>query len=158
MLKSKKLGFWWKKVSLGVHSPWLLQCSVLEGDLHCQCILSIFPASVHQFYANILVYTNDQFALVNVVTFPFLSLACCFPLHLAGSLNLNLNKQIPSFCLAPPPPQLSLWTPQNLNWFAVSCLGQCGHVFVPASSSSFASALSGRPKFPLDWSRPGWMV
>ena len=49
----------------------LLQCSVPEGDLHCQCILSIFPASVHQFYANILVfvninpflYTNDQFAL-----------------------------------------------------------------------------------------------
>ena len=37
-----------------------------------QCILSIFPASVHQFYANILVYTNDQFALVNAVTFPFL--------------------------------------------------------------------------------------
>ena len=42
-----------------------------EGDLHCQCILSIFPASVHQFYANILVfvninpflYINDQFAL-----------------------------------------------------------------------------------------------
>ena len=47
--------------------------SVSKGDLHCQCILSIFPASVHQFYANILVfininpflYTNDQFALVN---------------------------------------------------------------------------------------------
>ena len=38
----------------------------------CQCILSIFPASVHQFYANLLVfvninpffYINDQFALV----------------------------------------------------------------------------------------------
>ena len=37
-----------------------------------QCILSIFPASVHQFYANILVfininpflYINDQFALI----------------------------------------------------------------------------------------------
>ena len=51
----------------------LLQCSVPEGDLHCQCILSIFPASVHQFYANILVfvninpffYINDQFALSN---------------------------------------------------------------------------------------------
>ena len=50
----------------------LLQCSVPEGDLHCQCILSIFPASVHQFYANILVfvninpflYINDQFALL----------------------------------------------------------------------------------------------
>ena len=49
----------------------LLQCSVPEGDLHCQCILSIFPASLHQFYANILVfvninpflYINDQFAL-----------------------------------------------------------------------------------------------
>ena len=53
-----------------------------EGDLHCQCILSIFPASVHQFYANILVfvtqyielgfvsnnpflYNNDQFALID---------------------------------------------------------------------------------------------
>ena len=49
----------------------MLQCSVPEGDLHCQCILSIFPASEHQFYLNILVfvninpflYTNDQFAL-----------------------------------------------------------------------------------------------
>ena len=51
----------------------MLQCSVPEGDLHCQCILSIFPASVHQICAYILVfvninpflYTNDQFALVN---------------------------------------------------------------------------------------------
>ena len=25
----------------------LLQCRVPEGDLHCQCILSIFPASMH---------------------------------------------------------------------------------------------------------------
>ena len=49
----------------------LLQYSVPEGDLHCQCILSIFTASVHQFYVNILVfininpffYINDQFAL-----------------------------------------------------------------------------------------------
>ena len=49
----------------------LLQCSVPEGDLHCQCLLSILPASVHQFYANIFVfininpflYMNDQFAL-----------------------------------------------------------------------------------------------
>ena len=40
--------------------------------LHCQCILSILPASVHQFYANIFVfvninpflYINDQFALI----------------------------------------------------------------------------------------------
>ena len=55
----------------------LLQCSVPEGDLHCQCILSIFPASVHQFYANILVfvninpflYINDQFALVHSLRF-----------------------------------------------------------------------------------------
>ena len=45
--------------------------------MHCQCILSIFPASVHQFYVNILVfvninpvlYTNDQFALKNVDLF-----------------------------------------------------------------------------------------
>ena len=36
----------------------LLQCSVPEGDLHCQCILSIFSASVHQFYANILVFID----------------------------------------------------------------------------------------------------
>ena len=41
--------------------------------LHCQCILSIFPATMHQFYANKLIfvnnklflYTNDQFALIN---------------------------------------------------------------------------------------------
>ena len=53
----------------------LLQCSVLEGDLHCQCILSIFPGSVHQFYANLLVfininpflYINDQFALYSAM-------------------------------------------------------------------------------------------
>ena len=31
----------------------LLKCSVPEGDLHCQCILSIFPAFLHQFYLNI---------------------------------------------------------------------------------------------------------
>jgi hypothetical protein len=62
-----------------VHIFWqghkiLLQCSVPEGDLHCQCLLSIFPASVHQFYVNILVFvsinpflqTNDQFALRNI--------------------------------------------------------------------------------------------
>ena len=36
----------------------LLQCSVPEGDLHCQCILPIFPASVHQFYVNVLVCVN----------------------------------------------------------------------------------------------------
>ena len=34
----------------------LLQCNVPEGDLHCQCILTIFPASVHQFHVNILVF------------------------------------------------------------------------------------------------------
>ena len=55
----------------------MLQCSVPKGDLHCQCILSIFPPSVHQFYVNILVfgninpflYINDQFALVNWLPF-----------------------------------------------------------------------------------------
>ena len=36
----------------------LLQCSVPEGDLHCQCKLSIFPASLHQFHGNILVFVN----------------------------------------------------------------------------------------------------
>ena len=49
----------------------LLQCSVPEGDLHCQCILSIFPASLYQFYATIIIFVNiktylsinDQFAL-----------------------------------------------------------------------------------------------
>ena len=43
---------------------------------HCQCIFSIFPASMHQFYANILVfvninpflYINDQFALSHMDT------------------------------------------------------------------------------------------
>ena len=52
----------------------LLQCSVPEGDLHCQCTLSIFPASVHQFYVNIFVFlninpflhSNDQFALNHI--------------------------------------------------------------------------------------------
>ena len=49
----------------------LLKYSVPKGNLHCQCILSIFPAIVHQFYANILafvninpfIYINDQFSL-----------------------------------------------------------------------------------------------
>ena len=58
----------------------LLQCSVPKGDLHCQCILSIFPASVHQFYVNILVfininpfiYVNNQFALSNITKEIFL--------------------------------------------------------------------------------------
>ena len=36
----------------------LLQCSVPNGDLHCQCILSIFPPSMHQFYANLLVFVD----------------------------------------------------------------------------------------------------
>ena len=44
------------------------------SEVLLQYILSIFPASMHQFYANILVfvninpylYTNDQFALKNV--------------------------------------------------------------------------------------------
>ena len=31
---------------------------VLKGDLHCQCILSIFPAGVHQFYTNTLALVN----------------------------------------------------------------------------------------------------
>ena len=35
-----------------------LQCCVPKGDLHCQCILLIFTASVHQFYVNILVFNN----------------------------------------------------------------------------------------------------
>ena len=47
------------------------------SEVLLQCILSIFPASVHQFYANILVfvninpflYINDQFALFNICTF-----------------------------------------------------------------------------------------
>jgi hypothetical protein len=47
---------------------------IASGTLHCQCILSIFPASVHQFYSNLLVfvninpflYINDQFALSNI--------------------------------------------------------------------------------------------
>jgi hypothetical protein len=45
---------------------------VIHIYLDCQCILSIFPASVHQFYANIFLfininpflYINDQFALI----------------------------------------------------------------------------------------------
>ena len=45
--------------------------------MHCQCILSIFPASMHQFYANLLVlfvflYNNDQFALKNVDLFSYM--------------------------------------------------------------------------------------
>ena len=37
----------------------LLQCSVPEDYLHCQCILSIFTASMHQFYVKILlVFVN----------------------------------------------------------------------------------------------------
>jgi hypothetical protein len=68
------LFFNFHNIALSKFHKILLQCSVPEGDLHCQCILSIFPASVHQFYANILVfvninpflYINDQFALVNI--------------------------------------------------------------------------------------------
>jgi hypothetical protein len=52
---------------------------MIQTDLHCQCILSILPASVHQFYANIFVfvninpflYINDQFALKNVDIFSY---------------------------------------------------------------------------------------
>jgi hypothetical protein len=48
----------------------LLQCRSLWGPAR---ILSIFPAGMHQFYANILafvninlfLYINDQFALTN---------------------------------------------------------------------------------------------
>ena len=46
---------------------------VPKCDLHCHCILSIFPAGVHQFYANIFalvniklfLYINDQFGNAN---------------------------------------------------------------------------------------------
>ena len=73
-LKSPILRIFWENYrnwSLG-YLVGLIQCSVPEGDLHCQCILSIFPASVYQFYANIHVfvninpflYTKDQFALI----------------------------------------------------------------------------------------------
>ena len=52
----------------------MLQCSVPKENLHCHCILTIFPARVHQFYANIFVflninpflYINDQFGLRNI--------------------------------------------------------------------------------------------
>ena len=42
--------------------------------LHCQCILSNFSASVHQFYSNILVFVNinDQLALENVDIFSYI--------------------------------------------------------------------------------------
>ena len=64
---------WWEQYLL--EGKYCYNCSVPEGDLHCQCILSIFPASMHQFYANILVfvninpflYINDQFALANIL-------------------------------------------------------------------------------------------
>ena len=67
----------------------LLHCSVPKGDLHCQCILSIFPARVHQFYANTPVfvninpflYINDQFALR----------ITCFIICLAISSQLEIN-------------------------------------------------------------------
>ena len=44
----------------------LLQCSVPKGNLHCQCILSIFLASMHQFYANKLAVVNiNQLHYIN---------------------------------------------------------------------------------------------
>ena len=52
-------------------SIYLSQKDKSRGVILLQCILSIFPASMHQFYATILVfvninpflYINDQFAL-----------------------------------------------------------------------------------------------
>ena len=66
---------------------------VPEGDLHCQCILSIFPASVHQFYANLLVfvninpflYINDQFALIFITPLEWVTLVYQIDLY-AGLL------------------------------------------------------------------------
>ena len=55
------------------------------STLLLQCILSIFPASVHQLYANILVfvninpflYINDQFALHNIHVRSFKTFILC---------------------------------------------------------------------------------
>ena len=52
----------------------IVRCKYLWWVPLLQCILSIFPASVHQFYVNILVfvninpflYINDQFALLDI--------------------------------------------------------------------------------------------
>ena len=63
-------------------------CNCTIRKILLQCILSIFPARVHQFYANILVfvninpflYINDQFALfVSVYTSNI------------NPININLN-------------------------------------------------------------------
>ena len=40
------------------------------------------------------------------------------------------------------------------NWFAVSCLGQCGHVFVPVSSWLFTSSIGWKPKPQLKQKNP----
>ena len=36
--------------------PYYNAMRVPEGDLHCQCVLSIFPPGAHQFYANIYTF------------------------------------------------------------------------------------------------------
>ena len=83
ILNSFWFAFWTKFHFLNKWVLWLSnnwEGKKPKGDLHCQRILSIFPASVHRFYANLHVfvnfnpflYNNDQFALQN--------------------LNLNLNR------------------------------------------------------------------
>ena len=58
-----------KRIHLVIRFP-VVTCVT---ELLLQCILSIFPASVHQFYVNILVninpflYINNQFALIDRV-------------------------------------------------------------------------------------------
>ena len=85
----------------------LLQCSVLEGELHCQCILSVFPASEHQFYANILLFVNinpflyisDQFALIISASTYFRCTQLSFSKFSPSIAKPKLSLALHSFCL-----------------------------------------------------------
>ena len=109
-LENKSKWFeWWKfTFKAGLSKEILLQCSVPEGDLHCQCILSIFLACMHQFFANILVfinintflYFNNQFALFNVGHLSLILIRlvkCCFFRYVVAAYVFSSNETIVEF-------------------------------------------------------------
>ena len=87
---------------------------VPEEDLRCQCILSIFPAGTHQFYANILalninlfLYINDQFALV-------------YKAPTAASVGESAEELKLQLCSFPATLVWTLLTAENVCFFAIS--------------------------------------
>ena len=78
--------------------------------MHCQCILSIFPASVQQFYANMLVFVNIN---------PFL--------YINNQFALPITAMVCWQCLPPKLKGKHCWKPQYRNGVVLRSLGALTH-------------------------------